>query len=82
MSSVQRGAGFPFLAIVLGGVGAVFLFFGSLGMFAPQAAGFMPMLREPAVATALLAVGAVFTAIELLLLLPWLRRRALQRQSE
>ena len=75
MASVERGSGFPVPAVILGAIGAPLLAFGVMGLFAPAATEFLPMLREPTIATAFLAVGAVLTAIELVMVLSWLRRR-------
>lgn len=76
MATVNRGAtAFPVFALVLGAIGAPLLGLGVLGLFAPEAATFLPMLRESTIATTFVAVGAVLMAIELMMLLPWLRRR-------
>lgn len=75
MSTVQRGAGFPVLALMLGFVGSALVALGLLGLFAPDAVGFAPVLRESVVASALVASGAVFLVVEMVVFLGWARRR-------
>lgn len=79
MTTVRRGAGFPVVAIALGTLGAVAVAFGLMGLFAPDA---LPaparVLQERTVAGALVVSGALFMAIEALLVVAWARRRRAQ----
>lgn len=72
---MQRGRGFPVLVLLLGLVGSVLAALGLLGLFAPQAVSFAPILRESPVASALVASGTVFLVLELIVFLGWARRR-------
>jgi hypothetical protein len=75
MSTVERRHGMPLLVVVLGALGAGCVTLGLLGIHTPDAVGFLPVLREQLVASALIATGAVFMAIETIVILVWARRR-------
>lgn len=75
MTTVQRGPGFPVLAVLLGGLGALCVAAGLAGLFSPGSVALFPALGEELLAGALLVTGALFMAVEGLLVLFWIRRR-------
>ena len=63
------------LAVLLGGLGALCVAAGLAGLFSPGAVAMLPVLGEELLAGALLISGALFMAVEAVLVLGWIRRR-------
>ena len=67
---------FPLLALLIGGAGTAVAILGILGFSAPTlAVRLWAPLQHDIVASALIAVGAMLMAVELILILLWLQRR-------
>jgi len=67
---------FPLLALVIGGLGTIAACLGILAYSAPQTAKNMwPLLAHTTVADALIAMGAIFIVIEMVMILQWIRRK-------
>ncbi len=70
------GSRFPLLALVVGGVGTLIACLGILAHTAPELARrIWPLLSQSTVANALIAMGAILMALEMMLILQWIRRR-------
>ena len=67
---------FPILALVIGGLGTIAACLGILAYSAPQTASKVwPLLAHTTVADALIAMGAIFIVVEMVMILQWIRRK-------
>ena len=72
----QKEHKFPILALLIGGLGTIAACLGILAYTAPQLAkDIWPLLSHDAVADALIAMGAIFIVVEMVMILQWIRRK-------
>ena len=75
--SQQAGRKFPLGALLIGGIGTAAAILGILAYSAPDLAlRIWPLLGQPTVANALIAMGVIFMVFEMVLILRWIRRRS------
>ncbi len=74
--SQQARRKFPGAALLIGGIGTVLAILGILAYSTPDlAVRISPLLGQSMVADALIAMGALLMALEMILILQWIRRK-------